>query len=860
MPKPVFLSHSTDDAPTAINIRDALEAAGIGCWMAPRDIAPGADYGAQIIDAIEACAVMVLVLSETSNNSQYVRNEVERAIAKHKRVIPVRIHNVMPSRSLEFFVSNAQWIDAWDAPLEKVIGVLATAVRKHPSPASGQPDSVPAAAATTSQPPRAKNNLPAQLTRFIGRERAIAEVTNKIDTARLVTLTGSGGAGKTRLALQVAAAVTPNFGDGVWLTQLAAVSAGSAVADVVAKTFGLPPSTEPMLTVLMDYLRARHMLLVLDNCEHLIQASAELAETLLQACPDLHVLATSREALGVAGELAWLVPSLQLPDATAELSPAELANFEAVRLFIDRAALATPSFVLTGANADAVRQICVRLDGIPLAIELAAARVKTLTPQDIAARLGDRFRLLTGGSRTVLPRHQTLRALIDWSYQLLTEDERIALRRMAIFADGWTLAAAERVCAGDDIDPQEMLDLLTRLVEKSLVVLDPRSEERRYTMLETIRQYLVERLADAGESTAVHDRHLDYFAEFGVRVGSQFDMARWAADQVDAETNQVELGAQLARDANNLFQAMDWATETGRSRDGLRMLHALKDFLVFGVGQSLELGRFRALLESPGATHDALVFAMACITLGKFCLFKREIAQADAWLERAEASIGQLDAPQARMKLLLRRADLAEACDDYARARVLLDQRRAIANLYAGSSSPGPEIDELAEWLYGRSLLAAGDYVQALGLLRPIHARQTKLRNDNLVCVVARALGYAALHTGGLSDAAVWLRESLLGNLALTDRTAVAASLAAWAAFNLMRGELPRSARLFGAYEAYQEAIHGRLQSWDAKQVERHIALLRQKLPASELDEHWAAGRAMSLEQAIDFALASYPL
>ena len=341
------------------------------------------------------------------------------------------------------------------------------------------------------------NNLPTQLTSFVGREREIAEVRALLSTVRLLTLVGSGGAGKTRLSLQVAAGLVDRYPDGVWLVELAALADPTLVPQTVAAALGVrDPGARSLTAVLAEHLQSKQILLVLDNCEHLVGACAELADALLHASPGLRILATSREALGIAGETTWRVPSLLLPDPRQLPTADRLLAFEAVRLFIERAVAAAPGFTITNANAPAVVQICQRLDGIPLAIELAAVRVKVLTPEQIAARLDDRFRLLTAGSRTALPRQQTLRALVDWSHELLTEPERLLFRRLSVFAGGWTLEAAEAVCADDAssgaqqaLDAFEILDLLALLVDKSLVLTD---EHRGATRSRLITEQIVD--------------------------------------------------------------------------------------------------------------------------------------------------------------------------------------------------------------------------------------------------------------------------------------------------------------------------------------------------------------------------------
>ncbi|MFN8492591.1 MAG: LuxR C-terminal-related transcriptional regulator [Caldilineaceae bacterium] len=430
------------------------------------------------------------------------------------------------------------------------------------------------------------HNLPLPVNRFIGREKAIAEVRARLlgegqPAARLLTLTGAGGAGKTRLALQVAAAVRDHFPDGVWLIDLAPVTDPALATDVIADTLGVHGEVNrPLLATLFDWLRTKHLLLLLDNCEHLLDACAHFAVGALQAGA-VSILATSREALNIAGEALYPVVPLTLPASAPPTAPfpspsglpstasqaqagdallAALHQSEAARLFIDRACLVQPTFQVTTANAPALAQLCQQLDGIPLAIELAAARVKALPVEKIAERMGDRFRLLAHGPRNALPRHQALRALVDWSYELLTAGERVLLRRLALFAGGWTLEAAEAICcdelddspsAGsspDDLVQADILPLLTRLVEKSLVTWDGHQGKMRYRLLETIRQYAQEKLQEAHEEAWLGRRHFTYFLQ----------MAR-ESESLITHGQRLPCIARLLADHDNLRAAILWA-------------------------------------------------------------------------------------------------------------------------------------------------------------------------------------------------------------------------------------------------------------------------------------------------------------
>ncbi|HEX5809175.1 MAG TPA: BTAD domain-containing putative transcriptional regulator, partial [Anaerolineales bacterium] len=408
------------------------------------------------------------------------------------------------------------------------------------------------------------NNLPVQLTTFIGRKKEQAEIRQPITEDRLVTLLGVGGIGKTRLSIEAAREVLGAFPGGVWFVELASLSDPERVSQTVFTTLGLIEQPgRPPVEILIDFLRSKKALLILDNCEHLIQSCAQVAQNLLSSCPDLHILATSREALGIPGETLYIVPTLSTPDPL-HTTLETLSASEAAQLFIERAQTALAGFTLTEENAPAIAQLCHHLDGIPLAIELAAARVKLLRVEEIAARLDDRFRLLTGGARTALPRHQTLQALIDWSYDLLSEPERVLLRRLSVFAGGWTLEAAEQVVGNEraergdiesivyDLQPGDVLDLLTSLVNKSLILVEHKPEQgTRYDMLETIRQYARQKVWQADEEELLRQRHLEYYIDLAEQAEPNlrsFDMVMWL-DRLESERD-------------NIRSALEWAQES----------------------------------------------------------------------------------------------------------------------------------------------------------------------------------------------------------------------------------------------------------------------------------------------------------
>ena len=440
------------------------------------------------------------------------------------------------------------------------------------------------------------NNLPVQLTSFIGREKEIADVIRLLEKVRLVTLTGPGGTGKTRLSVQVASELLDQYPNGVWFVELVPILDPLLIPRTTAIAMGLRNEPHrPIMDMLCDYLREKKMLIILDNCEHLIEACAQLADTLLHACPQIRILTSSREALGIAGETTYSVPSLTLPDFQHLLLVESLNQYEAIKLFIDRAVSAIPTFTLTDENASSVAQICQRLDGIPLAIELAAGKIRALSARQIAQRLDDRFRLLSGGSRTALERHQTLRAAIDWSYNLLSPTEQIFFRRLSIFIGGWTLEAAESVCTDERLQGDDILTLLEQLINKSLVtVATPSGDtntETRYGMLETIREYAREKHFSLGEEEQASAKHLKYF----LRLSEQ-------AESALRGPTQMKWLARLKDESNNLRAALDWALKSRNIEIGLYIAGRLRYFWArrnFREGERW-LGEF---INSP-ASHD----------------------------------------------------------------------------------------------------------------------------------------------------------------------------------------------------------------------------------------------------------------
>jgi predicted ATPase/DNA-binding XRE family transcriptional regulator len=454
-----------------------------------------------------------------------------------------------------------------------------------------------------------RTNLPSQLTSFIGREKEIDEIKDALSRYRLVTLTGSGGTGKSRLSLQVAADLLDAFQDGVWFVELASLSDPALVPQTIHNTMGLVEYKGlTILQALQEYLRERKVLLILDNCEHIIETCAVLSNDLLSHTINLKILASSREALSVQGEFSWRVPSLALPDTKHLPELEKLSQYEAVRLFIERADLANPKFEVNDLNAPTLAQVCARLDGIPLAVELAAAKLKVLNVEEIHARLDDRFNLLTNGARTVLPRHQTLRATIDWSYNLLSENEKIMFLRLVVFTHGFSLEAAESICVGDSIKKENIIELITSLTQKSLINTEQLQRGIRYRFLETIRQYGQEKFFATGEVEIVRKRHLSYYVELAERAEPELRNA-----------SQVMWFDRLEMEMDNLRSALSWAKERDKE-SFLRLTSSLWRFFMTWEYKNEGIEWLSKAVEQNKNTRTKL-FSMATARLSYLCLY-----------------------------------------------------------------------------------------------------------------------------------------------------------------------------------------------------------------------------------------------
>lgn len=803
--------------------------------------------------------------------------------------------------------------------------------------------SEPGAARQITALERPRHNLPLQLSSFIGRAWEVAEVGRLLVTSRLVTLTGVGGSGKTRLALQAAAQVLDNFTDGVWLVELAPLSEAALLPQTVASALEIGQvADQPPLTLLLNYLRDRSLLMLLDNCEHLVEAAAQLADTLLRQCPHLHILATSREALNISGETAWLVPSLSLPEPGEQPPLATLQQADAVCLFVERATAVLPSFHLTEQNAAVVAQVCRRLDGLPLALELAAARVKLLRVEQIAARLDDRFRLLAGRSRTVLPRHQTLGALIDWSYDLLTPAEQRLLHWLSVFAGGFTLEAVEAVCAdnvrsgrsvtepggtgrsGDrwrPVTPEgEVLELLAQLVNKSLVVAQRETgQEARYHLLETIRQYAWAKLVEGGEAEAAQSQHLAYFLQLAETAEPELhraDQLLWL-DRLEAEND-------------NLRVALAWSLEnSNRSLEsGLRLATVLVEFWLLHSylregSRWLDMALDKRNSAAPPIRARLLLKAgwlwtkLSVWVRGPTVLLQESLAlyrQMDdkrgvAWClhclaihARAEGDVvvatsllsesltlaGQFDDKLLLTGLYFEQAFLAMLEGDYVQATEL-----ATSGLVVAQETGDRQMKFYLLALRNGSAQRQRDYAGAMAFLHEAQTLARELKNRGSEGGMLIELGEVARHQRAYEQAVVFYHQSLVLYREIGSMEGIVVVLLNLGLVALGQGDQPRATSLFReSLMLSQESKLKRLNWWnvgglarvalaegqtrravqlfatdgllaelrrespvDFDDFERDVALARTQLGEEAFAAAWAAGQAMSLDEAVALAL-----
>ncbi len=737
----------------------------------------------------------------------------------------------------------------------------------------------------------ASTNLPIQLTSFIGRESDLVNVELMLSEARLITITGPGGCGKTRLALQIANKLKGVFPDGIWWVDLASLIDPALVAQLIVHTIGLRPVADrPMIESLINFVRPKQMLLVLDNCEHLNKACAQVSRKLLTEGPDLSILATSREAMGIEGEALYPLSGLTWPISSREakqedrshLDLRSIMNYDAVKLFVERARSILPSFKLTVDNAPAVIEVCRHLDGLPLALELASARVNVLTAQEIAARLNDRLSLLTLGKRRVSdPRHYSLKATIDWSYALLTTEEQTLLNRLAVLIAGCSLETAEYICSGGGILPEHMLDLLSSLVDKSLIMAETSGKApARYRLLETIRAYALEKLHEAGEAPRLHDRHLDFFL----------------ARAEEAMPKQFEAYQQLwlnwlEAEHDNLRAALSWALESKRIEAGLRLASALTyfweihsyvqeglswmerllaeaddrvslkvhvDALVFATFQYMLLGNAQAatsharqaveLAEAADeASNPILSFAMdglasAAKTAGDFHTAFNIIEKNIRFYRQSGPSfyLGMS---------LLSQGENAIQLGYYEIARERLDESLALARQDGDMFRMAHTLNTLGDLarLEQNYAEAASAYESGAALLRDLGAQR------DLASLLSN-LGYVCLHQGDVERAHSSFSESMTIHQTQQNKPGMIECLIGFAATAVIGKQPVTGVRLLAAAAAISGLPSA--SKWKATQMEfdQYLSLARDRLAEADLEEALVAGGSYSLEQALEYA------
>jgi predicted ATPase/DNA-binding CsgD family transcriptional regulator len=743
--------------------------------------------------------------------------------------------------------------------------------------------------------PAPRHNLPMQVTRFFGREAEMALLRERLDENRLVTLTGPGGVGKTRLSLRTAEELLPGFTDGVWLVELAPLSDPALVAQQVASSLGLRDDPGlPILETLTFYLRQRQVLLVLDNCEHLLEACGQLADTLLRAGPGLRILASSREPLGIAGEAVFSVPSLSFPDPDHMPPIDTLGDYVAINLLVDRARLMLADYQVTPANAASLARICQRLDGIPLAIEMAAARLNILQAEQLADRLDDAFRLLTGGSRSALLRQQTLRATVDWSYKLLSVKERLLLQRLSVFASGCTLEAAEAVCAGRSVEPSDVLDLLASLVARSMVIADRRpGEEPRYRMLEMVRQYSREKLQDSGESAALHTLHRDYFLVFAEtnvpklyssdrliwtqKLKTEYENLRLALEWSFSDLTDVDAGPRLvvalfshlwnsARWSSNP-EMLDWCeraiswchSHPGVSAALIAQLQGQLSTLIIlndphaaltWSQQAVETSRRLGPVGKEILVSNLLLLGWRyLIDLGDLENSLAPYAEAQTVFQelRSEEKLGMLE-PQIVAWLAYVMAETAFSQGKFQEAKIHADES---VRLYDATGDHWTGLRPRI--VFGLACLQLREFEQArkhFWIARTLAADSMHWKLSD----VMRLLGIVALRQGYLDEALEYCRESMQDALKWPMYIIVASCLGLCAAIAAKQGQAARAATLSGAAHALYAKQHR--SAWEDSSLDTLLPGWREGPDAAGISQAFEAGQALNVEQAMAYALS----
>ena len=683
-----------------------------------------------------------------------------------------------------------------------------------------------------------RHNLPLQLTTFVGRGNELAELQRLLATNRFVSLTAVGGGGKTRLALEVADRTLDAYPDGAWLVDLTPIKDGNLVARVFASTLGVHERPrQPIVETLLEHLRSRHLLLVVDNCEHVIEDCAGLVGTILRSCPGVTLLATSREPLRVSGETVRHVAALAVPDSRAPIDLSELAQYEAVRLFLDRAELAAPGFEINTENAPAIVQLCRRLDGIPLAIELAAARASSMSPDQILNRLPNRFALLTGGSRAGPARHRTLQSALDWSHDLLSDDERRLFRRLSVFAGSFSLQAVEQVCSDHDLEGRAIAGLLGSLVDKSLVLASVESSAPiRFRILETVQQYGRERLADRGEVERLNRCHCEFFLSVAEEVSPKFrgrDQQVWHL--------------RLANDVSNLRLALEWSG--GHDPDAsLRQIIALNDFWYLDGLVEEGDGWLTRALGCYSARNRLKADALA--RGGLVSYWRDDIDTASSRWHECLDIYRELDDREGIGQGLRWVGELTEWQGDLEGARRCFEGSLAIAKEVENETSVADIFRQL-----GRLAMKEGQHEKARTYLLEGLTYYKRIGDHRFINVTLGYLGLNAIGSGDFAAARSYLEDGLAIARVLDFTIGLATPLMYFAALAAAQGHPSRAMRLSGASDALAASAGGVATRLTRQLVERWLDKSRLDLGPKRSAAHLAQGRAMSRERAIEYAL-----
>lgn len=736
----LFVSYASVDRARTLEIVDAIRSIGVDVWIDQAGIAGGASYGAEIANALREADAVVLIASDASLASKNVRQEIMLAWRYDRPIIPLILHPLVFPDDVAYWLEGAQWIEVLDREPAAWLPKLRQALARH-GIVSGEDE--PAAAVV---PPTIEHtgNLPANLPPILGREREIEEVIALLRNGRTITLTGPGGTGKTRLALEVGRRIGPSYDDGAWFLDLSAVQSPELVLPTIAAMLELDvPPDASAIEVVAAHLRTQPALLILDNLEQIPGSAVDLAQ-LQTAAPELALLMTSRASMQLPGEWVYAVPQLALPDLNNLPAPAALIDNPAVQLFVQRARQARPDFQLIDGNARAVAEICHRLDGLPLAIEIAAARTRMLPPAQILTRLGSRLNLLTRGS-AANARQQTLRDTIAWSYNLLEGEHQRAFRQFAVFAGGTPIEAAEAVLTATSANGgSPALDLLDQLVDQSLLVIDAGDDgEARLRMLETVREYAAEQLLQTGESERAHTEHVRWYLEWIEALAPQLKASR---DGNTIRAVRAELG--------NLRAALAWVK--GHDADAARLRLASALFSYWRIAGPFD--------EANEELTAALASADAAprVELG-------QVASALAWLAAARGNFGEAHALYCRAldvyetigdlphqaEIHTDLALVAEFTADYAGARRHLEQRRAML--------PAEDARGLAQVEHdlGRLTFIEGDFPEAIGLISDAIATYRSLADIHLIAVALIDLASAELLNGDKDESLTHIRESI---------------------------------------------------------------------------------------------------